>query len=473
MIFKTVLALLAIVWPASAETRWPQYRGPLGAGISDSAAVVEFGPKKNLLWSAALPSGHSSPSVWDDHLFLTSFDAGSKKLELLAFDRRNGRLRWRQEIPATKIETVHAVSSPATATPIADGERVYVYFGSAGLFCYGFDGKLVWSKPMPAADVSFGSGTSPVLVDEALVLARDDGDRHIIALERKTGKDLWRVKLEGGGNAGHATPVVWNGQIILHRPGEVAAFDVRNGSRPWTLKIASQGTGTPVIHGDRLFVGAWGQEADLRDPVPDWSALIAKYDKDGNGEVSNGEFPDDLAFSRRIDGDKIPGAVITYKRFFGMLDGDKNRQLSKSEWETVLKFVLQPPQAPHGLLAVRLGAKQEVAWMEERAVPEVPVPLVYRDRVYTVTNGGIVSILDEATGKLIHRGRLGAAGMYYSSPVAAGDNVYFSSGDGMITVVRAGDKLDVAARNDLGEPIFATPAILDGRVYVQIGRAHV
>jgi outer membrane protein assembly factor BamB len=471
---RFIIALLSIALHASGEAnRWPQYRGPAGAGISESAATVEFGPKQNLLWSAALPSGHSSPSIWDDHLFVTGFDTAEKKLELLAFDRRNGKPRWRQEIPAQKIETVHAVSSPATATPIADGERVYVYFGSAGLFCYSFDGKLVWSKPMPTANVGFGSGTSPVLVDEALILARDDGDRHMTAFDRKTGKVLWEIKLDGSGQyAGHATPVVANGQVILHRPGAIAAYSVRDGSKAWSLNVQSQGTGTPVIHGDTLVVGAWGGSPELADPFPDWDALAKTYDKDGDGQVSKEEFPDELAVVRRVDGEKVPGAIVTYKRYFEFMDSDKNSQISKTEWETVQKFLTQRPAGPGGVVAIRMGGgkdvtEQSVAWTEDRAVPEVPVPLVYRDRVYTVTNGGIVTALDESTGKVIYRGRLGAPGMYYSSPVAAGDNLYFASGDGVITVVRAGDKLDVAARNDLGEPIFATPAVLDGRLYVR------
>ena len=79
---------------------WPQYRGPAGSGIADSAALTEFGPKKNVLWSAASPSGHSSPSIWGNSLFITSFDAESKKLELIAFDRGKGQVRWRQTIPA-------------------------------------------------------------------------------------------------------------------------------------------------------------------------------------------------------------------------------------------------------------------------------------------------------------------------------------------------------------------------------------
>ena len=161
---RTCLALLTICCGLRCEAAdWPQFRGPAGAGVAAGDAPLEFGPgpgsKKNLLWSADAGSGHSSPIIWGNSLFLTSFDAASKKLEVLAFDRGNGRIRWRQTVPATEIEKVHAVSSPATATPVVDGERVYVYFGSSGLFCYDLAGKLVWSSPMPVADVAFGSGT--------------------------------------------------------------------------------------------------------------------------------------------------------------------------------------------------------------------------------------------------------------------------------------------------------------------------
>lgn len=113
--------------------QWPQYRGPQGAGISETAGPVQFGPKQNLLWAVELPHGHSSPSIWGDQIYVSSFDKSSKKLEVIAVDRKNGRIRWRQTVPATEIEKVHAVSSPATATPITDGERIYSYFGSASL----------------------------------------------------------------------------------------------------------------------------------------------------------------------------------------------------------------------------------------------------------------------------------------------------------------------------------------------------
>lgn len=473
---RTALALLAAGALIAGENDWPQYRGPGGAGIAKMAAPVEFGPKLNRLWTAEVPAGHSSPAVWGDSLYLTAFDATAKELVTLAYDLRSGRMRWRQVAPASEIEKVHQVSNPATATPALDGERVYAYFGSAGLFCYDLAGKLVWSEPMPVAKIQFGSGTSPVLAGRAVILAREGSDAHLTAFERESGKQLWDVKLAGMGQfSGHATPLVWKDQIVLHRAGEVSGFDASSGERRWWVNVVSQGTGTPVIHGDMLFVGAWGADPELRDPLPAWDELLKKYDKDGNGSLSKEEFPDDLAFLRRAEAGKTQGAVVTFKMFFGQLDFNKDGQIAKGEWEFMSKMFTSPPPLPNGLIAIKLGGekdmtKSNVVWSEQRAVPEVPVPLVLRGRVYSVTNGGIISALDESTGKLIYRSRLGAGGLYYSSPVAAGDHVYFASAEGVVSVVRAGDKLDVAARNDLGEPIFATPAVVEGRLYVRTAK---
>jgi outer membrane protein assembly factor BamB len=162
--------------------QWPQYRGPAGAGVSEGTAPVQFGLKQNLQWKAEVPLGHSSPSMWGDRIFLTSFESASKKLRVRAYERRTGKLLWQRVVPAQKIEEVHPVSSPATATPVVDGERVYVYFGSAGVFSYDLQGNSIWSRPLPAAKLDFGSGTSPILTEHALVIALDHGERRMLAL---------------------------------------------------------------------------------------------------------------------------------------------------------------------------------------------------------------------------------------------------------------------------------------------------
>ena len=126
----------------------------------------------------------------------------------------------------------------------------------------------------------------------------------------------------------------------------------------------------------------------------------------------------------------------------------------------------------HGLLAIRpKGDTAAIEWRENNSIPEVPSPLLYNGRLYLARNGGIVTCLYAATGKVIYRARAGAPGPYFGSPVAAAGRVYLASGEGVVTVIAAGkDQLDVLARNEIGEDIVATPAIVGNAIYVRTMR---
>src|SRR5262245_29114056 len=125
----------ALLTVAAAESNWPQFRGPASLAVATNAAPpIHFGPNTNVVWQTALPSGHSSPILWGDRIFLTANH--EKKLETLCLDRRSGRILWRQAAPADKIEPTHRIGSPAASTPATDGQTVCVYFGSFGLLAY-------------------------------------------------------------------------------------------------------------------------------------------------------------------------------------------------------------------------------------------------------------------------------------------------------------------------------------------------
>jgi outer membrane protein assembly factor BamB len=124
------------------------------------------------------------------------------------------------------------------------------------------------------------------------------------------------------------------------------------------------------------------------------------------------------------------------------------------------------------LVAVRPGTSGEVgagniAWSDRRGVPGVPSPLYYKGRLYTVQNGGIVFCRTAKTGEILYSGRVGALGYYYSSPVAADDKIYLASAEGVLSVLDAGDKLNVLANNKLDGAVLATPAFADGKIYVR------
>jgi outer membrane protein assembly factor BamB len=471
------LPILLILMAAS----WPQYRGPGGSGIAvdSDKAPVEFGPTKHLLWKTDIPSGHSSPAVWGDRIFLSTFDKNSGKLEVLALDRRDGRILWRRTAPAEGIESVHDISSPATATPATDGERVYAYFGSYGLLCFDFDGVQQWNIPLGIARVvPYGSGTSPIVAGELVILNRDTGDPpYLLAVDRHTGKTVWKQQQGPAKSRGDSksTPLIWKDEVILHRRDELVGFDLKTGARKWWVTANTQGAGTPVAGPDAVYLGEWfnGGEPDLRRPLPDYDTLLKKYDKNGDGLLSAAEFPDKILLNQRAGLEGLPGADGSLSRKNAFLNADKNQDgnIDRAEWDAFLKAPVSPADE-HGLTAIRPGGSGDVTatrvlWKEPRGVPEVPSPLYYKGRVYVVTYGGIASCVDAATGKLLFHGRLGAPGAYFASPVTAGGRIYFASSEGVVTVIEAADKLNVLARNDIEEPIFATPAIVANTIYVR------
>ena len=182
------------------------------------------------------------------------------------------------------------------------------------------------------------------------------------------------------------------------------------------------------------------------------------------------EVPDDLDLFRRLE---VPGTELRLKVLFGDMDANSDGQVSRVEWDKFLQDSREFwVQLQNGLLAIKPGGKGDVTathilWRENKALPEVPSPLHYSERIYLVRDGGIVTCLEAKTGRLLYRGRLGATGPYFASPVAGAGKVYAASREGAVVVFAAGDELKILARNDLDESIAATPALVDGKLYVR------
>ena len=466
---------------APGDGGWTQFRGPNATGIAGGTAAppIEFGPSKNLLWRTPLSSGHSSPVVWGDRVFLTGFDVKRKMLEVIGLNRTDGAIVWRRDVPVKQLEPVHEVSSPATATPVVDGERVYVYFASYGLLAYDLEGKPRWELPLPHVEVPFGSGTSPIRAGELIILNRlAPTDPFLMAVDRRTGKIKWQTPHQFpagmmGPRASYSTPVVAGHEVVIHGAGRIDAYDVVTGKRDWWVTALSNGTSTPAVSGDVVYVSTWSAlgETNQWPALPDFATAVRQYDSDHSGTLSEKELPSDLLLFTRPDTAGVPGADVSVRTAFGMFDSNGDTAIDAKEWTETIDG-LKARKAEHGLLAVKTGGQGDVTashvlWREKSSIPEVPSPLFYQNRVYLVRNGGIVSCLDATSGKFVYRARLGAPGPYYSSPIEAGDRLIAASGEGTVVVFRAGDSLDVLARNDLGEPIFATPAVSNGVLYVR------
>ena len=465
---------------STGASDWSQFRGPnaTGVAVTSKGPPIEFGPEKNLLWKTVVPAGHSSPVFWRDRIFLTAFDGERKQLLVMGLDRATGRELWRKDVPYESLGPVHALSTPATATPVVDGERVYAYFVQAGLFAFTLDGAPAWQLALPAAQVRFGSGTSPILAGDLVILSRDTtANPKLLAVDKKSGAIKWQadreVMMPNPPHSSYSTPVVAGNEVVVHGMFNITAYDAATGEKRWWVRAPTGGTSTPAVAGGLIYVGAWSPfgEADQMPPLPDFPAVLARHDTDKSGTINQAELKAAaLTLFARPEVPNVPGASMAVP--FITVDMDKNGELTAAEWAGLLAFVAQA-SVEHGLLAIKPGGTGDVTgthvvWRENRAIPEVPSPLVYENRVYYVRNGGILTCLDTANGRVVYRTRLGAPGPYFSSPIAAGGRVYIGSGEGLLTVFAPGDELKVLARNTLGETLYATPAVSpEGVLYVR------
>jgi outer membrane protein assembly factor BamB len=445
---------LTLTLPLGAAD-WPQFRGPAGSGVADDQKPpVKFGPMQNLAWKVPVPPGASSPIVVGDKIILTAFE--NNKLLTICYSRGDGKELWRAEAKAKAIEEFHSTEgSPAASTPASDGKKVVVYFGSCGLVCYDLDGKEQWTFELPVAETDgrFGSGASPVLADGLVFLVRDvTKGSAVYAVDLATGSRKWKTERPKM-HTGYATPVVWDdgGRKMLAVAGSktLTAYDAKTGAEVWTVgKVPALSCATPVVFGDTLVYAAWSPGgADFK--MPAFDDVLKQAGEEKLGHVTKA------------------GAEKTFiKGFFDNQDTNKDGKLTRAEWDANLKLM---EGGENRAVAVKPGGKGEVAWAYTKNLPYVPSPLVYRDRIYWVKDGPLMTCLDARTGKPVYEAeRVKAGPRYYASPVAANGHIYLASLDGSITVIAAGeDAPDVVHSTKLAEGVRATPAIARDTLYVR------
>jgi outer membrane protein assembly factor BamB len=183
-------------------------------------------------------------------------------LLVLAVDKASGRVLWEREVEADSIESLHGTNSPASPTPVTDGERIYVYFGSRGLVAFDLDGRRIWEKRLGPFPNAWGSASSPIVYRDLLLLNVDtDADDFLLALDRRTGETAWRT--ERSGSRSWPTPAIWNlagrDEIVVSGSGRVKAYDPRDGREIWTVDGLTQWVApTPVTAHGLLFVASNG-----------------------------------------------------------------------------------------------------------------------------------------------------------------------------------------------------------------------
>lgn len=444
---------------------WPQFRGINCSGVAepDQQPPIFLDHIKNLLWKSAINTGESSPCIWQDKIFLTGFNNENQQLHVMCYNRLNGRLIWSRKVPTKEIEPFHVSASPADATPVSDGEHVYVHFGSYGLLCYDMDGKLIWEYKIPVNADKFGSGTSPILANNLVILMvrrLSTRERYLLALDKISGEQVWKQDLL---EAGYSTPVILGDDVVVHCEGFVASYNLENGARKWNILIRTHGESTPIVHDNTLYVNTWHYlgHYDFKKDIPELKKFLEAYDSNHDSKINREEFSGEHFM--------VNQSTNAHEEIWSWFDMDKNDVLDLIELQRYLNFF---KANDFGMLAIRPDggsgiSSNQVSWREKENVAEVPSPLFYKNRIYVIKNGGFFSCTDASTGKLLYIDRIKGTGPYFASPVAANNHIYVASHNGKLVVLEAGDEFKIISSTNFGGNILATPAIVDNKLYVR------
>ena len=440
-----------------AREDWTRFRGPNGSGISTSGSLpLTFGPDENVIWKTALPFGHSSPILTADRIYLTA--ARDERLVTIAVDRRNGKILWEREAPRARREKLDSRNGPAAPSPALDGRDVYVFFADFGVISYDRDGRERWRVPLGPFNNIYGIGASPVLVDDMVVLVCDQStNSFIVALSKRDGSVRWKTARPEA-HSGHSTPILYQpktGGTEILVPGSflLTAYAAKTGEKVWWVRgLSFEMKSTPVVSGNTLFINGFGSpenQPGSQRTIPSYEEAVAAYDANKDARLLHGELPKEHSRA--------------------WIDLDTDGTVTRDEWD----YYRAAMASENGMLAIRLGGRGDltstnVAWKYHKAVPQLPSPLVYKDVLYMVNDGGIVTTLRPGTGEAIAQSRLkGAMDRFYASPVAADNKVFLATEKGKIAVLPTDGTLEPLAVNDLQDDIYATPAISDSRIYVR------
>jgi len=435
------------------------FRHDRGVAADDQRPLPNDLSKDKALWRTELPAGHSTPIVAGDRIFLTGHDDSG--LLTICLDRASGKQLWRQAIGVETLEKFHPEGSPAAASVAVQNGRVFAFFGSMGLVCYDLDGKPLWSRKLGPFRDEFGSASSPILADGKVILCEDhDLDSYLLAVSQETGETVWQTPREGFTRS-YATPVIWNvngkPQLIVAGSLQLVGYDPADGRQLWSRDGFARIVNTsPTIADGKLFVATWspGGDSDARIAMEPWDVALGMWDADKDGRLQNAEMP----------------AGEVRSRFF-RIDLDGSDSLEQAEWEKYAEIFERAQNTLVALEPGENGGTPSIAWEYGRGLPYVASPLVYRGQVVLVKDGGVMTVLDAVSGKLVKQARSRGEGNYYASPVAGDGKIYISSGGGTVTLFEAGPPLAIGESYDFGERIAATPVIDGNRLLVRTAAA--
>jgi len=460
-ILSMLLAAVLGVWnlPRASAQNWPAWRGPYGTGIPDATDVKEppltWTDKQNVRWRAALPErGNSTPIVWGDRVFVTQAIEKDNRRTLICLGRADGKLMWQSGVAYPEHESTNGQNPYCSASPVTDGSRVIAYFGSAGIYCYGFDAKEIWHRDLGKADSWHGSGSSPVIYNDLCIINAGPGtNAALVALNKKTGDEVWRV-----------------GPSRNLAPPQLGLFAQVTGSRGNAEPARDEGgTGTnskfdnAVDAGDGSgaggFAGSWSTPLVVR--VADLGA--------GHDELI-------VPLSSKLAGyDPATGKEL-------WTCGGMTQQVfaSPTAGEGVVAVVAKIAGGGTQIMGIKLGGQGDITrshglWQHRLSKECVGSPVITGGRVYIVTQFGTILCLDLATGNKLGEKRLGGEGSLggsWSSLVLVGGKLLVPNQSGEVFVIKPSPALEVLAINSIGdETTCASLAVADGQIFLRTYKA--
>ena len=405
---KSVLQILAffLFTVSLSAGNWPQFRGPTTQGRSVETDVpLRWSATNNVLWKTPIPGeSWSSPIVWNDRLFVTTATDNGQTCRVLALEARSGRVLWDKAVFQQSPRRKEQRNTYATPTPATDGERVYACFGDGSFAALDFSGDIVWTNRDYKFYGKHGLGTSPILFQGLLIMARDgssDGEdknlgwqtpwdqARVLALDARTGQERWQGK-RGLSRISHGVPAIWEhdgrAEVVSEAGDVVQGFDAQTGERLWSNSVIGEGKVPSTVLGDGLVftAGGWGGKDTIK-----------AFQLGGKGELK----------------------------------------------------------------------ETQLVWEQKKNMPRGPSLLYVNPLLFSITDGGVAACLKAASGEICWQERIG--GNFSASPVFAGSRIYLLSDTGETTVIAAALEFRVLAKNPLGEKCQASPAIAQGRIFIR------
>jgi outer membrane protein assembly factor BamB len=407
--------------------QWPAWRGIHQNGLTSETEIpLHWSETENIHWKIELSGvGHSSPIVWGDAVFITSANKEKLTRHLLCVDRETGRELWDRVITTAPIEPMHRDNTPATTTPVTDGQHVFVSFCDAGrllVAAVSFDGQIVWKSRPGSFTASHGFGTALVLDGNSLFLSglQDGQDAFVAALDKTNGHTIWKVKRPRAirsYSTPHLCDIKGRPALLLSGAEQTIAYDRTTGETLWEIDGPAEKTASSIVYSsaDQLAFVCGGRDDQL------FAIQLDAEDQAEKDQAEKDQAEKDQAEKDQADKDKA-----------------EKDQADKDQ----------------------AHAEPRIAWRATKGVPYMNSPLCDKCLLHIVSDDGVYRCFRTHDGKVLKVHRVGAS--IRASMVGNSDRIYITSVDGKTTVIANNADFDVLAENQLDGTFIASPAISNG-----------